>query len=363
MISTLRSRTSEKQKAEDATKLKDQFVSLVAHDLRSPFNAILGFLKIAYRDNESPLAPQHKELVGKAITNGELLVKTIDHLLDITRLQTGKIPVEPRFIHIRGLVQEVIGQHSALAEKKGITFINTLPEQLKVYGDPVLAGEVFGNLFSNSVKFCKGGDAITISALENDSTTITVRDTGVGIPKFALPDIFKHEVKTTSLGTGGEKGTGLGLPFCADIMSALGGEITAQSEQGWGTIFMIRFPIVEPIGLIAIQEPSTRQRVTDALRQSGIRVIEAFTPEDAGRMAVEMRPHIMVIDVDGENSEGVEILKKIRSDERTAKLRVLAIASTDDIKAKTAMLGLKVAGIADNKMGTDEALKKILRLM
>jgi signal transduction histidine kinase len=363
MISTLGSRTTEKQTAENATKLKDQFVSLVAHDLRSPFNSILGLLKIAARDEDTVMAPKHKELMAKAIASSEMLVKTIDHLLDISMLQTGKMQLEPRFFETRQLVQSGIDQHSALAEKKGITITNALPPSLKIFADPVLVGEILTNLFSNGVKFCKAGNVITASSPEGEPNTIVVRDTGVGIPKHLVPDVFKAEVKTSSTGTAGEKGTGLGLPFCADIMRAHGGEITVDSEQGWGSVFTLRFPVVPPVILLCLQDTVSRAKIAESLRQSGMSPVEAHSSDEAERVALETKPHLTVIDVDGDVLRGMDILGKIRSNEQTSKLRILAVSSSDKIEDKSAVLQLKVSGIADGRKGTDDILSKIQRLV
>ncbi|MBI5177721.1 MAG: hybrid sensor histidine kinase/response regulator [Nitrospinae bacterium] len=363
MIDTLRSRTSEKQTAEDATKLKDQFVSLVAHDLRSPFNAILGFLKLAARDEQTPLSPKHKELVGRAITNSEMLVKTIDHLLDISRLQTGKMQVEPRFVSPRDLAQTGMDQLAGLAEKKGIAFINSIPASTRLFADPVLIGEIFINLFSNSVKFCKTGDTITAYAPPDAPLAFAVRDTGIGIPNEVLPDLFKPEVKTTSSGTAGEQGTGLGLPFCADIMRAHNGEISVSSEPGWGTVFMLRFPVVEPVVLLCLNGHPPRQALVESLRASGIRAVEAASPDEARWLAVEHTPHLAVIDTDNAAFGGLELLRSLRSDGRTAPLRVLAVTVSDSLQTKMAVLSLKVVGIVDGRGGADEMLKKIIRLI
>ncbi|MBI3794968.1 MAG: HAMP domain-containing protein [Nitrospinae bacterium] len=359
MIGTLRNRTTEKQLAEDAAKLKDKFVSLVAHDLRTPFNSILGLLKIAERDEETPMDKKHKNLVAKAISSSEMLVKTIDQLLDITMLQSGKIQVEPRYFRTRDLAQEGIERVSSSAAQKGITIVNSVPASNRIFADPVLVGEIFTNLFSNGIKFCKSGDTITVFIPEESPTTISVRDTGMGIPRELLPDIFKAEVKTSSTGTAGEKGTGLGLPFCADIMRAHGGDITVKSEPGWGALFTLNFPAVEPRVLVCLNDQSSRSAVLKSLDGAGLKGVEAVSPEEAERLALESPPHLAVVEVGKIGFNGLGAIAKFRENEKTSKLRVLVVMSADGLADKMAALKLKVVGMAEGAGGHDAIMNKI----
>ncbi|MBI3794387.1 MAG: sensor histidine kinase, partial [Nitrospinae bacterium] len=242
-------RTSElsfaKEKAENATKLKDKFVGIVAHDLKSPINAVMTLMQLVVLDGaRKPLHQAHKELLEKAVESCRGMMGVTDKLLDINRMQTGQIIISKKLVSCRQLAGEKIGVFKFLSEAKMISLRNDLPPDMTVFADPDLLGECFANLLANAIKFCNKGDEITIFSPEGRPGTVAVRDTGAGISEKIIPDLFSHAVKTFGIGTAGEIGTGLGLPFCRDIMEAHGGTISVESEVGKGSTFFLFFPPV-----------------------------------------------------------------------------------------------------------------------
>ncbi|MEE8484809.1 MAG: PAS domain S-box protein, partial [Nitrospinota bacterium] len=182
-----------KAKAEEATKLKDKFVSLVAHDLKSPFASILGLLRLVDSDKKDALAPKHKELVGKVLKSGEGLVNMIDQLLNISRLQTGKMELKPKFIDGFFVSVSALAGFDYLAEEKGIELDSEIPRGMRLYADTDLFVEVIGNLLSNAIKFSYKGGRITLFRPPGRRTAIAVKDTGTGISEKILPKLFMHE--------------------------------------------------------------------------------------------------------------------------------------------------------------------------
>ncbi len=231
-----------KEQAEKATKMKDQFVSLVAHDLRSPFNSLLGYLGIMISDQKDKLSEKHGKMANRIIENGQGLLKMIDGLLNISRLQTGEITPQLRFIDGYTVAASAKMQLEYIAREKGVEVINQIPKGTRLFADMDLIAEVAQNLVSNAIKFCNKGDMVTIFIPTDREATIAIRDTGVGIPEKVLPNLFRHEVRTTSLGTSGEKGTGLGLPFSHDIMKVHGGDLRVESVEKEGSTFYVTLP-------------------------------------------------------------------------------------------------------------------------
>lgn len=231
-----------KEQAEQANELKDKFISLVAHDLRSPWSGIISALEFISTDDEYPLHEEHLEIVQRLIQIGKSSVQMIGDVLNVSRLKTGKITVKPEKINARQLIENVLNQLNYLARQKGVELLNDVPEQSWLFADPALYGEVIQNLTSNAIKFCRKGDQVRFYVPDNRPTTIAVSDTGVGIPPENLPKLFKIEEKTTTTGTAGEKGTGFGLPFSQDIMRAHNGQITVDSVVGKGTTFFVALP-------------------------------------------------------------------------------------------------------------------------
>ncbi len=233
-----------KEQAEQANDLKDKFVSLVAHDLRSPLAGIISALEYLHTDDETPLSEEHKDIVGRLLEIGKSLVQMIEDVLNIGRLKTGKISTKQKTIDARETVEGVLNNLSYLARQKGVELRNEIPPGVSLFADPGLYGEVIQNLISNGIKFCNKGDHIRFYIPEGQPTVIAVADSGVGMPAELLPKLFKIEEKTSTTGTSGEKGTGFGLPFSQDIVKAHGGELRVESELGKGTTFFVYLPEV-----------------------------------------------------------------------------------------------------------------------
>jgi signal transduction histidine kinase len=231
-----------KENAENATALKDKFVALVSHDLKSPFVSIVGLLKIVVLDAKTPLAAGHKEKLERVLTSSNGLVDMIDKLLDINHLQSGKIKPVHKPISLRPFTSQQIESLAHLAARKGVVIKNEMDSEIILKGDPNLLGRCLDNLLSNAIKFCNEGGEIMVFFHLNGGPTIGVSDTGVGIPPGLIPNLFVAEIKTSTIGTAGEKGTGLGLPYCKDIMEAHGGHISVSSEVGKGSTFLLVFP-------------------------------------------------------------------------------------------------------------------------
>ena len=232
-----------REQAEEATKLKDKFVSLVAHDLRSPLTSITGLLKIAASGDYAAGDQRLSKLLNVTLQSGENMITIIDDLLNISRLQTGSMQLHPIAINVHALAGQTLDSVSQLADKKLLTLSNEVPGSLSVNADLTLMGEALRNLVSNAIKFTPEGGVVTVGAEESNAhVTLSVRDTGVGVPPSMAADLFHHEVRTSTPGTLGERGTGLGLPYSHDIVMAHGGEMSFESEPGKGSVFKITLP-------------------------------------------------------------------------------------------------------------------------
>ncbi|MCP4700827.1 MAG: response regulator [Gammaproteobacteria bacterium] len=231
-----------KNQAEQASELKDKFISLVAHDLRSPLAGILTALDYMYTDTEAPLNEDHQDIVGRLLKIGKSLVQMIEDVLNVGRLKTGKVKVKRVNMDGHEAVAAAIDSLSYLAKQKGVTLINEVPPGTRIYADPALYGEVIQNLTSNGIKFCNKGERVRFFMLPEEAASLAVEDNGVGVNPKVLPNLFRIEEKTSTPGTAGEQGTGFGLPFSHDIMTAHGGSLSVESELGKGTTFFVKLP-------------------------------------------------------------------------------------------------------------------------
>lgn len=237
-------RTGELEKAHrealEANELKDKFLSLASHDLRSPIAAISsclrqlgsekGYKKIDSNDLEESLV----DMKGMA----DSMIRTIDRLLDVSRVQSGNMRVDKRVTGLSDLADSVIFRLKKGYEEKEVNIVNKLGESHTVTADPDLLERVFHNLLTNALKFTTRGGEVVLSA-SNRGSGFVIRDNGEGIKNDILPNLFRHGIRTTNIGTEGEKGTGLGLPLCNDIIQAHGGRIEVESVVGGGSSFHV----------------------------------------------------------------------------------------------------------------------------
>lgn len=225
--------------AQTSLNTKNRFVALVAHDLKSPFVSILGMLRRILR-KETFQHEVHRRFLENIINNGQRMLKMIDNLLAMDRLETGEIKVEPVNFNLAGMVSEVFEDFAHLAEEKQLLLTNLVPPTAEICADRYLYFVVLNNLISNAVKFsfARGKIEVGYEVCVSGSRLI-VRDQGRGIPAKYLKDIFRPDIKTTSKGTSGETGSGLGLVFCQQIINAHGGRITLESIEGEGTTFYV----------------------------------------------------------------------------------------------------------------------------
>ncbi|MBI5638735.1 MAG: hybrid sensor histidine kinase/response regulator [Nitrospinae bacterium] len=328
----------------------------MSHDMRGPLGSVMALLgmlaeKARYNLDEAKQA----ELVSKSHKSLGGLVDMIDQLLDLSRLQTGRLSVIKRPIAVRDLAISSFGHYATLADKKGIRFVNEVPPGMKVFADGALISEVLNNLVSNAVKFCREGDSVTVGAA--DPHTIMVKDGGIGIPASILPDLFKPEVKTTTIGTGGEKGTGLGLPYCKEIMVAHGGAVTVESVEGWGAVFSIRFAPVRPVVLVVddqeVQRAIMRKHI---LEMKDVEIIEAANGLEALEILKTTEVVLVITDLGMPVMDGFTLLTEIRGNPLLQTLPVIvnsAVSSSTGVSGELIDVRRKVF-----ELGADDFIAK-----
>ena len=229
-----------KEQAEDATQLKDKFVGMVVHDLRAPLASTVGFLELALGSHFPPLPEEQREILKTASSNVRAMMEIVDGLLELGRIQSGCIKPNPFFLDARSLGNETLELLGHLAREKGIQMSNDISPGTKVFADYNLFFAVLRNLVSNSIKFSRKGDRVTLLIPPGEKSTIAVKDTGMGIRKERISDLFDGTKRATTVGTAGEKGNGLGLAFAYEIMRAHGGSLRVESEEGKGSVFYAR---------------------------------------------------------------------------------------------------------------------------
>ena len=257
MISVIRDITERKKKEEEVVRQneqlqilsneKDKFFSIIAHDLKSPFNAFLGLTEVMA--DELPNLPINEviKLAGKMRDSARNLYGLLENLLSWSMIKQGMTNFKPEYIALVPEINESISTYYDPANNKKISIVQNVASVTMIYADKDMLRSLIRNLVSNAIKFTPEGGSVTISAqiLPDNSTQISVKDTGIGISKQVQDLLFKLDSSTSRTGTNGELSCGLGLHLCKEFVSSHNGKIWIESHNGEGSTFYINFPSAE----------------------------------------------------------------------------------------------------------------------
>ncbi len=232
-----------KQEAEKASSAKSAFLANMSHELRTPLNAIIGFTRIVRRKSDGVLENKQVENLDKVLTSSEHLLGLINTILDIAKIEAGRMDVMPANFGIHSLIDHCAATATPLL-KPSVQLIKQVDESLSsIHSDPDKIKQIVLNLLSNAAKFTHEG-SITLQARRVDANlVIDITDTGIGIGPDALDKIFEEFQQADSSTTRQYGGTGLGLTISRNLAQLLGGDLTATSEVGKGSTFTLSLPI------------------------------------------------------------------------------------------------------------------------
>ncbi len=242
-LRTLELKESEKLLIE-SNNAKDSFFSIIAHDLRNPFNVILGYLDLLTCDDADYSEAEQKNILLKLKSASVRTIDLLENLLTWARSQRGSLPFDPEQFSLGEVISDNIGLFDAAAHSKNIALVVSGKQDVKVFADRNMINTVVRNLISNSIKFTNAGGAVTIDTQNKEKgiVTVVVKDNGVAISEKTMQSLFKVEHRSTSKGTANETGTGLGLILCKEFVEKNQGRIWVESEPGKGTTFCFTIP-------------------------------------------------------------------------------------------------------------------------
>jgi signal transduction histidine kinase len=247
---TIAERTSDLQRVNEelrkSNQIKTSFVSVINHEMRTPVTAILGYVELSLND-KTPLPPFQLDLMHRIHNQGQRLANLANNLLDISRLEEGKLSLDIQALDVAVIIDQAITAIKLAVEQKHISIAVDLPDALpNICGDPQRVSQVLANLLSNAVKYTPDTGSVTVTAEVDDPAgmvKISVVDTGVGISADLLPHVFdrfyraEHDLRMNVVGVG------LGLSVTKRLIEAQGGRIWAESEEGHGSTFTFTLPI------------------------------------------------------------------------------------------------------------------------
>ncbi len=241
---------------------KDKFFSIMAHDLKGPFMPLLGTAELQMELADTLTPPEVKQMGSSIYQSAKNIYSLLENLLQWSRLQMGRIEHCPTQLDLTQIVDQIVWLLTANAANKRITLQNTI-DHVFIYADENMLNMVIRNLISNALKFTPSGGCVTISAdfelppinseIKNSLVEVSIMDTGVGINPTDAAKLFKIDAHHSTVGTAKERGTGLGLILCKEMVEQNGGKIWVESELGKGTTVKFTVPLAE-------QQPSVEKR-------------------------------------------------------------------------------------------------------
>ena len=230
--------------------------SIIAHDLKSPFSAILGFTNLLKDKIRSLDIEKSEKLITSMNSQARRTYNLLEDLLSWGRNKIGKMGYDPTFCNISTICEEVIELVKDTAQMKNITLNNFHPENANVYADKNMVLTVLRNLISNAIKFTETNGKIEVhSTLNDEYVKISVSDNGIGVDEEHKVNLFNLDLNNTKLGTANEKGTGFGLAICKDFIERHHGEIWFEDNPIKGSIFKFTLPIYKE------QDHRTRNKI------------------------------------------------------------------------------------------------------
>jgi PAS domain S-box-containing protein len=256
---------------------KDKFFSIIAHDLRSPFNGFLGLTQLMAEELPAMTLDQIQKIAVNMRNSAANLFQLLENLLEWSRMEQGLIPFNPKPIPLLPVINESLLMVMESAKNKGIDISCTVPEGLTVFADRNMFQTIVRNLASNAVKFTARGGKIALKAkpVADNFVEIAIHDTGIGMDREMLSKLFRIDEHTSRKGTEDEPSTGLGLLMCSDFIERHGGKIQVESETDKGSIFRFTVPgVAEPVQKQIFVEATSANISTVQLKKIKVLIAE-----------------------------------------------------------------------------------------
>jgi signal transduction histidine kinase len=337
-----------------ASEVKSQFLASMSHELRTPLNAIIGFTELLLASARDPLAERQRSALEKVRAAGQHLLALINDVLDLSKIEAGRLDIRPGPVALAALVREGLAAVEPQAQAKGLALraagLEHAPDMVQ---DGGRITQILVNLLSNAVKFTPAGSVeVRVEPARDGMVAITVADTGIGIPAEHLEAIFDPFEQVDSPETRAAGGTGLGLAISRRLARLMGGTLTVESVPGRGSVFTLRLPVraalqdgageAEPEAMLPLPPGTARllvidddrdtvELVRDAVAGEPIRVEWAASPSAALTRVRARRPTVILLDVmlQGEQ-DGWDLLDALKTGPGTRDIPVVVYSVVDN---------------------------------
>ena len=337
------------QQAREANRLKSEFLANMSHELRTPKNAIIGFTELVLSGSHGPLTDRQEKSLERVLRNGKNLLGLINDVLDLSRIEAGKMQISEEDFRPLQTIQAVFSTLEPMASQKGLR-VSLVDEGSPdvVRGDESRVRQIVMNLVSNAIKFTVQGQVRVVTRAEPDGRwSVRVDDTGMGIAREHLDFIFEEfrQVDASSARQAG--GSGLGLAISRNLARLMHGELQVQSTVGKGSSFTVILPINSGAGalvreaegqghkvsrpagrfVLAIDDdPDVLDLMTEKLAGSGYTVVTAKTGDEGLRLAKDLRPDAITLDIMMPRLDGWQVLRNLKEAPETRNIPVVIVS-------------------------------------
>ena len=361
LLDAMKQRTVELEEAkvlaDAANQTKSEFLANMSHELRTPLNAIIGYSEILSEDAKDSGHSEYLPDLNKIRSSGKHLLGLINDILDLTKIEAGRMEMFLETFDVAELIQDAAETVQPLLDKNTNSLTVNVPTNVgAIHADQVKVRQMLLNLLSNASKFTKEG-VVALSVdrevvLNGDDVFVfRVRDTGIGMSPEQLSRLFQPFMQAESSTTKRFGGTGLGLAITKHLAELMGGSVTVESELGRGTTFTLRVPnsplssddapdstgVVSDSSdanaatvLVIDDEPSARDMISRMLVKDGYRVVTAANGAEGLRIAAEVAPDVITLDIMMPGMDGWAVLSKLKADPALAAIPVVVATIIDD---------------------------------
>ncbi|MBN1531542.1 MAG: response regulator [Spirochaetes bacterium] len=335
---------------EESSRLKTEFLSNMSHELRTPLNSILSLSRVLLLNKSSNLTEEQKGYIEIIERNGDHLLALINDILDLSKIESGRIDLKPRMISLRSVLGVIVENFEQLAEDKGILLRLQIPEDLPdVETDEARLYQILQNIIGNAVKFTEQGGVVISAVREGALIAVNVVDTGIGIAEEDLPRIFEEFRQIDGTLTRKYEGTGLGLAIAYKSAHLINATIEVSSSLGSGSTFTVRIPVNMNTGrgtqkqvqaetgqqsgvngrkrVLIVEDDMDTVITLRALLQEDYSLMEAYDGIDGLEKAMEAIPDCILLDIALPRMNGYNVIERLKGDPITSEIPVIAMTA------------------------------------